>query len=65
MTTIEQFLSNAPSADTAEDVIFEAATDGKSQLRYLVGDDAIALEEKRRTMTDEAYLKEIRQMFGL
>jgi NAD(P)-dependent dehydrogenase (short-subunit alcohol dehydrogenase family) len=41
-------------ADIAE-VIFEAATDGKPQLRYLVGKDAERMVAKRAQLSDEAY----------
>jgi NAD(P)-dependent dehydrogenase (short-subunit alcohol dehydrogenase family) len=35
--------------------IFEAATDGKDQFRYLVGKDAQAMVAHRATLSDEAY----------
>lgn len=41
-------------ADIAE-VIFEAATDGKPQLRYLAGKDAERMVASRTQMSDEAY----------
>jgi NAD(P)-dependent dehydrogenase (short-subunit alcohol dehydrogenase family) len=47
------------------DVIFEAATDGSERVRYVAGPDAVALLERRASMTDEAYLKMTRDNFGL
>ncbi len=41
-------------ADIAE-VIFESATDGKPQLRYLAGKDAVRMMTDRAKLTDEAY----------
>lgn len=35
--------------------IYQAATDGKDQLRYLVGKDACAMVAHRATLSDEAY----------
>jgi NAD(P)-dependent dehydrogenase (short-subunit alcohol dehydrogenase family) len=47
------------------EVIFEAATDGSERVRYVAGPDAVALLERRASMTDEAYLKMTRDNFGL
>lgn len=44
-----------PTAEPVADTIFEAATDGKSQLRYLVGTDAEGLIEARNQMNDEQF----------
>ena len=40
---------------TIAETIFEAATDGKSQLRYLAGKDAVRMMESRAQLSDEAY----------
>ncbi len=45
--------------------IFEAATDGKSQLRYIAGPDAEQIIAIRKQMDDESYLAAIKIMFGL
>ncbi len=50
------------SSDVAK-VIFEAATDGKDQLRYLVGDDARGFVKARRSMEDQAYVDFMRGQF--
>src|SRR5580704_4474248 len=47
------------------EVIFEAATDNLPRVRYVAGPDAIALLERRASMTDEAYIKMTRDNFGL
>ncbi|EJJ27450.1 SDR family oxidoreductase [Rhizobium sp. CF142] len=51
------------SADVA-DVIYEAATDGKNQLRYLVGDDARGFVKARHSMDDQAYVDFMREHFA-
>lgn len=45
------------------EVVYEAATDGKDQLRYLAGADAKAMYAMRLEMGDEAFRKEINQQF--
>jgi NAD(P)-dependent dehydrogenase (short-subunit alcohol dehydrogenase family) len=47
------------------ETIFEAATDGLPRIRYVAGPDAIALLERRASMSDEAYIKMTRDNFGL
>lgn len=51
------------SSDVAK-VIHEAATDGKDQLRYLVGDDARGFVKARRDMDDQAYVDFMRAQFA-
>lgn len=57
-----RFFSNAdgvtftPAQKIAE-VVYEAATDGKEQLRYLAGDDAKGIYQQRLQLGDEAFRK--------
>jgi NAD(P)-dependent dehydrogenase (short-subunit alcohol dehydrogenase family) len=44
-------------------VVFEAATDGKDQLRYIAGDDAKAFYAQRLEMGDEAFRKQLGELF--
>jgi NAD(P)-dependent dehydrogenase (short-subunit alcohol dehydrogenase family) len=44
-------------------VIYEAATDGKDQLRYVTGKDAVALYDRRNTVGSEAHVQEIKSDF--
>ena len=44
-------------------VIYEAATDGKTQLRYVAGQDAKALYSRRQAIGEEAFRKEIETQF--
>jgi NADP-dependent 3-hydroxy acid dehydrogenase YdfG len=51
-------------ASTAEQIavgIYEAATDGKSQLRYLLGDDAKQSNAMRQQVGDDAFMAGMRQ----
>jgi len=45
------------------EVVYEAATDGKDQLRYVAGEDAKAMYAMRLQMGDEAFRKAINQQF--
>jgi NAD(P)-dependent dehydrogenase (short-subunit alcohol dehydrogenase family) len=51
-----------PAAQIAE-VVYEAATDGKTQLRYVAGEDAKALYAQRLQLGDEAFRKLMEQTF--
>ena len=42
-------------ASQIAEIIYQAATDGRQQLRYLTGKDAIAMAANRASMSDEAY----------
>ena len=44
-------------------VVYEAATDGKSQLRYVAGADAQAIYEQRKAAGDEAFRAGVAQRF--
>lgn len=46
-------------------VVFEAATDGKDQLRYLAGNDAIQTANKRNEIGAENFRKNLRQSLRL
>lgn len=50
--------------DIAE-VIYQAATDGKDQLRYVAGKDAVALYKDRNTMGAEKHGQKIKSQFAL
>jgi NAD(P)-dependent dehydrogenase (short-subunit alcohol dehydrogenase family) len=51
------------AAEQIADVVYEAATDGKDQLRYLAGADAKATYETRLQLGAEVFRKVIRQQF--
>jgi NAD(P)-dependent dehydrogenase (short-subunit alcohol dehydrogenase family) len=58
-------LDNASPASVVAAVIFEAATDGKNQIRYIAGADAEALLAGRKQHDDAAFIGGIKSQFGL
>jgi len=55
----------ASTAEQIANVVYEAATDGKDQIRYVAGADAQALYARRMETGSEAFRKEIRtQLLG-
>ena len=51
------------SPEQIAEVVYEAATDGKDQLRYIAGTDAKAMYAMRLQLGDEAFRKAIAQQF--
>lgn len=56
-------VANYTKAEDVAQVIFEAATDGKDQFRYIAGKDAIALYDERTAMGAEGQIAKIRAQF--
>jgi NAD(P)-dependent dehydrogenase (short-subunit alcohol dehydrogenase family) len=56
----EAMMDKAIPATQVAEVVFEAATDGKDQIRYLVGEDTKALYARRLEIGSEEFRKEIR-----
>lgn len=54
---------NGSTAEQIADVVYEAATDGKTQLRYVAGADANAMYAQRLNVGDEAFREGIRNTF--
>ncbi|MEL6653614.1 MAG: SDR family oxidoreductase [Bacteroidota bacterium] len=55
--------TNYSTAEQIAEVVWEAATDGKDQLRYVAGEDAKAMYAQRLQVGDEAFREGIRQTF--
>lgn len=53
------------AAEDVADQIFAAANDDSPQLRYIVGDDAVATLSARHDLDDEVFIGMIRGNFGL
>jgi NAD(P)-dependent dehydrogenase (short-subunit alcohol dehydrogenase family) len=51
----------AVPAEQVAEVVYEAATDGKDQIRYLAGEDTKALYARRLEIGTEAFRKEIKK----
>jgi len=59
----EEAISNYSTPQQIADVIYEAATDNKDQLRYLAGKDAVALYSERLELGPEEQYRKIKGMF--
>jgi hypothetical protein len=62
ITDPEQMATYSSPEQIAE-VVYEAATDGKDQLRYIAGADAKVMYAMRLQLGDEAFRKAIAQQF--
>ena len=51
------------TAEQIAEVVYEAATDGKKQLRYVAGEDAKAMYAQRLQVGDEAFMQGVETMF--
>ena len=56
-------MQNASTAEQIAHVVYEAATDNKDQVRYLAGEDAHTLYERRLEIGKEAFRQEIAKQF--
>ena len=63
MITDPKQMETYSSPEQIAEVVYEAATDGKDQLRYVAGADAKALYETRVQLGDEAFRRGIAQQF--
>jgi len=59
----EEQLSNYTKAEDVAQIIYDAATDNKDQLRYLAGNDAISLYKERLELTPEGQFEKTRSQF--
>ena len=65
ITALPAMAQNASPASVVAEVIFEAATDGKNQLRYTAGEDAKMLIANRQQYDDDTFIGGIKSQFGL
>jgi short-subunit dehydrogenase len=65
MNALPTMAQNASPAGVVAEVIFEAATDGKNQLRYTAGEDAKMLIANRQQYDDATFIGGIKSQFGL
>ena len=56
---------NASTPDMVAEVIYQAATDGTDQLRYIAGEDARMVIETRARISQEEYYSMMRKRLGL
>jgi short-subunit dehydrogenase len=65
ITAMPTMAQNASPSSVVAEVIFEAATDGKKQLRYTAGEDAKMLIANRQQYDDATFIGGIKSQFGL
>jgi NADP-dependent 3-hydroxy acid dehydrogenase YdfG len=65
MTAMSGMAANASPVSVVAEVIFEAATDGKNQLRYTAGEDAKILIANRQQYDDATFIGGIKSQFAL
>jgi len=58
---IDGMMQSASTAEQIAEVVYEAATDGKDQIRYVAGEDARAMYARRLEIGSEESRKEIRK----
>ncbi|EDM37736.1 short-chain dehydrogenase [Pedobacter sp. BAL39] len=64
-SAIDGMMAAAASAEQIAEIVYEAATDGKDQIRYVAGADANAMYARRLEIGNEDFRKEIRtQILG-
>lgn len=56
-------LANYTKVEDVAQIVYEATTDGKNQLRYIAGNDANALHNERITSGAEAQVENIKSIF--
>jgi short-subunit dehydrogenase len=64
MAVMPAMLANASPAQVVAEVIYEAATDGKNQLRYIAGEDAQVFLSNRKQYDDATFIGGIKTQFG-
>ena len=64
MAAIGSVMENASDPVVVAEVIFEAATDGSNQIRYIAGEDAKQLIAQREQLSDEEFIAGIKSQFG-
>jgi NAD(P)-dependent dehydrogenase (short-subunit alcohol dehydrogenase family) len=60
---VDSMMEAASAPEQIATIVYEAATDGKDQVRYVAGQDANALYARRRAIGNEEFRKEIRGQF--
>lgn len=65
MAALPTMVANASPSSVVAEVIYEAATDGKNQLRYIAGEDAKVWIANRKQLDDDTFIGGIKTQFGL
>ena len=65
LSTVKVMFENASPANIAAEVIYKAATDGTTKLRYTAGEDAKTIIDNRHQLGDAIFINEIKKQFGI
>lgn len=65
LSVMGQTMTMLSPPELVAQVIFDAATDGSTQLRYTAGEDAKAMLASRKALDDASFLQGMRERFGL
>jgi len=65
MNGFGEVMKTASPPSVVAEVIYTAATDGTSQLRYTAGDDAVAFMASRTAADDATFMQGIKDRFGI
>lgn len=65
MSAMQSLFGSASPTSVIADVVYQAATDGTSQLRYRAGEDAKSILDFRQQSNDDTFIKQIGSQFGL
>ncbi len=63
--SMSRLTESGSDARVVAEVIYRAATDGTSQLRYIAGEDAKQMIASRKSADDETFIGGMKQQFGL
>jgi NADP-dependent 3-hydroxy acid dehydrogenase YdfG len=65
MAGVSHMFGNASPASVVANIIYEAATDGTTQLRYTAGEDAREMIANRKQLDDETFISGVKAQFGM
>lgn len=60
-STIDAMMQSASTAEQIAEVVYQAATDGKDQIRYMAGEDAKGMYARHMEIGNEEFRKEVKQ----
>lgn len=61
--TTKAMMDAAASPEQIAAIVYEAATDGKDQIRYVAGEDSKTMYARRQELGNEEFRKEVRKQF--
>jgi short-subunit dehydrogenase len=62
-SNVDTMMASASTAAQIAEVVYEAATDGKDQIRYIAGEDAKGMNAVHEQLGREGFRKEIQKQF--